>query len=123
MKIAKLIDADNYVVNAGSDQDLHIGDKVVIYLLGDEVFDPETGKSLGVLELPKQHCHVTHVQDNMAILRSDDARPKGASGGFVSTVSMLEVLGGRVGDSSPYNFLTTEQRKVVVGDQVRKVEK
>lgn len=123
MKLAKIIDVDNYVMNAGSEEDLHIGDKVVIYVLGDEVVDPETGRSLGRLELPKQHCHVTHVQPNMAIIRSDNAKPKGGTVGFVSTISMLEYLGGKAGDSSPYNFLTPEQRNISVGDEVRKMDK
>jgi len=119
MKIVKIIDSDNYVINAGSNQGLRLGDKVVVYLLGEEIFDPESGKSMGILELPKLQCHVTHVQDTMAIIRSNDAKPKG---GLPSTISMLQMLGGTAGDSSPYNFLSSDQRKVVVGDLVKKLE-
>ena len=119
MKIAKIIDSDNYVINAGSNQGMHLGDKVIVYLLGEEIPDPETGRSIGILELPKTQCHVTHVQDTMAIIRSNDAKPKGAK---PSTVSMLQILGGSAGDSSPYNFLSSDQRKVVVGDLVRKLD-
>ncbi len=121
MKVVKIIDSDNYVINAGSFKNLHIGDKVVIYLLGDEIFDPENSQSLGRLELPKQHCHVTHVQENMSIIRSDDAKPKGGKSSLTSSMAMLQILGGTPGDSSPYNFLTTAQRQIVIGDLVRKI--
>lgn len=118
MKVIKLLDDDNYVINAGAIDGVTASDKYVIYVNGERVIDPDTGKDLGLLEMPKARCNVIHVQDQMTIIRSFAAKPKGGMSGIVMS---YEVLSGIAGDSSPYNLLSAKDRVVKVGDLVRKV--
>lgn len=69
MKIAKIISTKAVVINAGVDNHLRKGDKLeIIDKFGtDPVIDPDTGKSLGTLDLPKGELIVTEVYPKMAI--------------------------------------------------------
>lgn len=69
-KIAEIIDDKQIIINAGSNQGIRKGYKFLIYSLGDEIFDPDTGESLGQLETSKGVGEVTHVQAKMSILKS-----------------------------------------------------
>ena len=73
MKIAKILDNFTYVINKGALEGVKKGQKCYIYIIGEEIVDPNTGKNLGNLEIPKAYCTVTHVQDNMSVIQSDDA--------------------------------------------------
>ncbi|KEQ20537.1 hypothetical protein HF82_01065 [Limosilactobacillus reuteri] len=72
MKIAKIISTKQVVINAGSDAGLKPGDKLeIIDKFGtDPVKDPDTGESLGTLDLPKGELIVSKVYPKMAIADS-----------------------------------------------------
>ena len=71
-KVAKIIDEYKVVINAGSRQDVCEGQKYLIYAIdNNEIFDPDTGRSLGYLEIVKGTGIVTHVQEKIATLESD----------------------------------------------------
>jgi hypothetical protein len=118
MKVVKVIDKYNYVIDAGSNKEISLNDKFVVYLKGEEIIDQESGKSLGTLELPKTRCYATHVQENITIIRSEDAPKKSF---FPDYSSLALVLGSITEDSSPYNFLPEDERKVKIGDSVKEV--
>jgi hypothetical protein len=68
-RVARLLDKQKLVVNKGSDHGVALQQRFVIFEKGDEITDPDTGESLGALELVKAHGEVIHVQERMAILR------------------------------------------------------
>lgn len=70
-KVAKVIDPFTLVLNKGAKQDIKIGQRFLVYTIGDEIFDPETSLSLGKLEIVKGTGKITHVQDNISTLGSD----------------------------------------------------
>jgi len=72
MKIAKIINSKQVVINAGSNHNLKEGDKLeIIDKFGtDPVIDPDTGESLGTLDLPKGKLVVSKVYPKMAIAES-----------------------------------------------------
>lgn len=72
MKIAKIISTKQVVINTGSDAGLKPGDKLeIIDKFGtDPVIDPDTGKILGTLDLPKGQLIVTKTYPRMAIAES-----------------------------------------------------
>lgn len=72
MKIAKIISTKQVVVNAGSKSGLKVGDRLeIIDKFGtDPVIDPDTGESLGTLDLPKGNLIVSKVYPDMAIAES-----------------------------------------------------
>lgn len=67
--VIKITDDDKLVLNVGNNKNIKIGFVFNIYRLGDEMFDPETKLSLGILELTQAVGVVEDVQENMCILR------------------------------------------------------
>lgn len=60
------------VINKGAEQGVKPGDTYLIYSLGPEINDPETGASLGRLEIVRGRAIVRHVQEKMSTLESDE---------------------------------------------------
>lgn len=73
IKIAKIISTTELVINAGSNQNINVGDKFqIIDKVGSEpVMDPDTGESLGTLDIIKGTVEVTAVYPNMSIVQSE----------------------------------------------------
>jgi hypothetical protein len=71
--VVKVIDDSTVVINAGKD-DIRYNDKFVIYKEDDEIFDPLTNKSLGVLQIIKGTAKVLHIQDNMTTIKSNKTK-------------------------------------------------
>lgn len=72
LKIAAVLNDYKVVINAGADNGIRKGQRYLIYALSDhEIIDPDTGKSLGYLEIVKGTGVIIHVQDKMATLESD----------------------------------------------------
>jgi len=63
-------DSYSVVINNGSEQGVKQGDTYLIYGLGPELNDPETGESLGRLEVVRGRAEVSHIQDKVATLES-----------------------------------------------------
>jgi hypothetical protein len=72
------------LINAGEDHDVKVGERVLVFALGPEVQDPDTGESLGHFELVRGEGKVTSVQRRMAVIQStrrkSEFRPKPISG-------------------------------------------
>jgi len=75
LKVAQVLSPTELVINAGSNEGIKEGQRYQIYSLGDEIMDPETGESLGILENIKGIGRVINVQDKMATLESDVTEP------------------------------------------------
>lgn len=73
IKIAKIISTTELVINAGSKQNINVGDKFqIIDKVGSEpVMDPDTGENLGTLDIIKGMVEVTTVYPNMSIVQSE----------------------------------------------------
>ena len=70
-KIATILNDYKVVINAGSESGVCAGQKYLVFCLSDdEILDPDTGKSLGYLEIVKGTGVITHVQEKMATLES-----------------------------------------------------
>ncbi len=62
------------VINRGSDHGVAVGQEFLIYTVGNEVVDPDTGESLGQIEIVHGRGRVQHVQPKMASLVSSETR-------------------------------------------------
>ena len=71
IKVAKVRDEYCLVINKGSNDGIKVGQRFLIYSLGEEIVDPDTQKSLGQLEIVKGTGKVTHLQPTMATIQSD----------------------------------------------------
>ncbi|HPA45665.1 MAG TPA: hypothetical protein PLG59_06780 [bacterium] len=67
-QIIRILDDHRLVANRGSADGWAKGDLLVVFEEGDEILDPQTGQSLGKLELVKAEMEAVHVQEHMSIL-------------------------------------------------------
>lgn len=70
-KIANVRDDYTLVLAAGKNNGIKKNFRFLIYSIGEEIFDPDSGESLGRLEIVKGTGIVTHVQDKICTLESD----------------------------------------------------
>lgn len=75
-RVAEVLDEYRFVLNRGRRDGVHESDRFVVYSLGEEITDPETGDSLGHLEITKGTAEVIHVQEKMSTLISADTKQK-----------------------------------------------
>jgi hypothetical protein len=71
IKVAKVRDEYCLVLNKGSNDNLKVGQRFLIYSIGEEIIDPDTQKSLGQLEIVKGTGKITHLQPTMSTIQSD----------------------------------------------------
>lgn len=69
-QVANIIDSYTIVINKGASQGIKVGANFLIYGIGDEILDPESGDSLGNLELVRGIGTVIHVQDKISTIES-----------------------------------------------------
>lgn len=75
IKVAHVENAFQVVINAGLLNGVKIGQRFQVFSIGEEIFDPDSGESLGSLEVIKGTGRVIHVQDKIATLESDMVEP------------------------------------------------
>lgn len=75
-KVAKILEQGNLVITKGTKDGVKVGQTFIIYQPGEEIFDPDTGGSLGMLELVKGRAEVAHVQESMSILQREQRTPE-----------------------------------------------
>lgn len=87
-KVAQQINPIQVAINRGSSDGVDLGDKFLIYRMGDEVLDPDTGESLGPIEIVIGRAKATHVQEKIATLESLEtrrvAKPRNALASFMT---------------------------------------
>jgi hypothetical protein len=70
-KVARVIDEYSVVINRGGKSGIKKGQRFLIYRLDEEPLkDPDTGESLGQLEIVCGVGEVSHVQEAMATIQS-----------------------------------------------------
>lgn len=66
--VARVINANRLVINRGFDHDVSEGDTfAVLRPTSEEIVDPETGETIGEIELEKVRVKVTEVHSKMSI--------------------------------------------------------
>lgn len=76
--VARVSDKYTLVINRGSEHGVTKGDHFLVYSVDpEELTDPETGKSLGNLEIIRGTGTATHVQLKMTTIKSNRVVSKG----------------------------------------------
>lgn len=71
IKVVKVLpDNENLVINIGSKNGARMGLEFLVYEIGEEIVDPDTGEGLGNLEIIKGRGIITHVQERMSTITS-----------------------------------------------------
>ncbi len=73
--VVEIISDTRLVINKGQEDGIRQGQRMLIYeLSNDELKDPNTGESLGYLEIVKGTGKIIHIQDKMSIIESDQIK-------------------------------------------------
>lgn len=70
-KVAYVESTTRVVINRGKKQGVRLGERYLIYSLGPNIKDPDTGNPLGQLEVVKGRGRVIHAMDNMATIETE----------------------------------------------------
>jgi hypothetical protein len=74
-KVAHIKSSTELVINAGSQDGIEEGQRFQVFAMGEDISDPDTGESLGTLEIIKGIGRITHVQERISTLQSDMKKP------------------------------------------------
>lgn len=117
-KVVKILDARRVVINRGELDQVGEGDRFLVYALGEEVTDPDTGESLGQIELIKGRAKAVHVQPHLTTIATFEVEStRRQVTRKTSRYSFDFMLGG--GDTTTYFEDVREFEGVAVGDLVR----
>ena len=73
--VADIINPLRLVINRGENDGVRLQQRVLVYSISnEEIKDPNTGESLGHLEIVKGTGRVSHLQPKLAIIESDKTR-------------------------------------------------
>ena len=148
-KVAKILGKGEVVVNRGRSHGVRQGMLFEIFAPeGEEVWDPDTGETLGTVEDVKAKAEVTEVKEKLAVARLfDAASPLGAAGaaGFGELQENLQRMfgqmfgddvriqgfgtgGGQGGGDGPdleglFGGPLEDVTKVQVGDAIREIKR
>lgn len=67
-KVIRIIDDYKIVINKGAVNGVTMNNRFLVYRLGEELFDPDTEESLGVLELVCGEGKPEHIQEHLTTL-------------------------------------------------------
>lgn len=73
-KVIRKLSPTELVVNIGRSHGVDESSRFIVFALGDEVNDPDTGESLGSLEIVRGRAEAKHVQEKMSTIRSVEKR-------------------------------------------------
>lgn len=73
-KVIRVLSSTEVVINRGSEHGIHSGSRFLIFVLGDEIRDPDTGESLGQLEVVRGKAKVKHCQAKITTLESSETK-------------------------------------------------
>lgn len=102
-KVVKVIDEYRLVINKGSDDGITTNNQFLIYHLGEELFDPDTFQSLGVLELVCGEGKPEHIQEHMTTLvtsKRETRQKKIVTRGGTGISAMINALSGAITEES-----------------------
>ena len=69
-KVAKILGNNEIVINRGRNEGVRQGMLFEVFAPeGEEVWDPDTGETLGTVEDVKAHAEVTEVKERLAVAR------------------------------------------------------
>ncbi|NIF50098.1 hypothetical protein F3J28_20280 [Enterobacter sp. Ap-1006] len=107
-KVAYKVDDYTVVINKGSEDGITMHDRFKIVALGDEIIDPDTLESLGQLEIVKGMAKVSHIQEKVTTITSNDYETRPDKQEIVKKPSIT------------WGLNTSETVKVTPGERTRK---
>ena len=141
-KVAKILGNNEVVINRGRSEGVRPGMLFEVFTPGgEEVWDPDTGETLGTVEDVKAHAEVTEVKERLAVARLQNTRtPFGAMNLGEMQENLQRIFGQMFGEDVKLGSFGTSSgddpdlesmvggpledlSKVQVGDAVREIKR
>lgn len=125
-KVIRIFDESALLINMGRADGLKVGERIFVIETGDEITDPDTGESLGRLEMVKAELVAGDVQERVSVLktamlqRADSNLP--LSTRMVRDSVRSDETRGKMSVASGEISGLPSSAPVRVGDTVRRVE-
>lgn len=72
LKVVDVLSPSKVVLNCGIEDDISMGNRFLLYTLGEIIKDPDTGEELERLEIVRGKGKVTHVQQRICTVECTD---------------------------------------------------
>jgi hypothetical protein len=108
-KVVKVISPERVVMNLGTEDGVTPEMKFLVYTPGEEIIDPETRKSLGVLEHAKGRGRPVHIQEKMSVIETYEFEIFKREGGDAESEE----------EEAQYEKVKRTFDNVEIGDQVK----
>lgn len=123
-RVVKIIDNQSLVINAGSSDGVKKDQKLVVFVPGEEVIDPQTKESLGTLDTIKCYLNVADVYEKMSICVNAISTMSDNLG--IAGMLLINGLSGPKSlpvDAEDISGGLQPKTRIKVGDLVRSAEK
>jgi len=111
-KVAKVTNSDLIIINGGFLDEITENTRMLVFSLGEEIVDPDSGQSLGTLEIPKGYYKARHVQEKISTLIAENRTHQNS---LMAITSFQKLLGGDIEQSL--------KNSIEVGDLVKIVNR
>lgn len=122
-KVVAVIDSYTVAINRGTNDMVKVGDSFLIFGLGAEITDPDTGENLGHLELVRGQVKVIHLQERLATAKSSKMERIPGRKRIVehSSPFRLRIAGEKEHIEYPETWEPVELEGALVGDFARPI--
>ena len=129
-KVARILSEYQLVLNVGEQHGVVPGAVFVIFEQDEEITDPDSGESLGCLEMVKARVHVAHVQETICLVESARKPAEDEYSVLSARMAEVEVAGRKRLEREHYKLAVRRQdvsgsrslQPIQVGDYARLVE-
>ncbi len=119
-KVIKIVDDETLIINAGYNDGIETGDRFEIYSTGEEIKDPDTNETLGILDYIKEKVEAIDVFPKMCVCRHNIIV------NFMDTLSyeLTKIKPKTLNvDSTQISGGLSSDNVIKIGDKVRKIKK
>lgn len=124
-KVAQIIDRYTIVINRGKSDEVENDMRFIIYEKGDEITDPDSGKSLGIFENIKMKVKIVNVNENISTAKSDEkyrvTTPSSFNLNYLGSSSRTEIKELPLDQETREKLVNHKMSGVKIGDLVRQI--
>lgn len=120
-KVVTILNDFSVVINKGSNNGIREDSRFLIVEIGENIIDPDTGKSLGLLEITKGWCKPSHIQENICTIESNEFGQGEGSTEITKTKNTMSIAFGGTSVkevSKPGRRYQVKLKDVNVGDRI-----
>lgn len=122
IKIVKIINEYQVVINAGSDDLIHDGENLEVFVQGTPIYDPDTDECLGTLDYVKAKLRVINVFPRMSVCENRETQTTSILRPIVSVLETTEILPLNIDSKEISGGYEGIDKKIHIGDLVRTVD-